>query len=49
MRTAIGAAAAVRRVVSRAPLFVRYLFIIVLALAIFALILVAAGKDPFKA
>jgi ABC-type uncharacterized transport system permease subunit len=49
MSSAVGAAAAVRRVISRAPLFVRYLLIIVLALAIFAVILVAAGKDPFKA
>jgi simple sugar transport system permease protein len=49
MSFATGALAAVRRFFSRAPLLVRYLLIIVLALAIFALILVAAGKDPFKA
>ncbi|MGA2974564.1 MAG: ABC transporter permease [Spirochaetia bacterium] len=47
MSAAVGAAA--RRVFSRTPLIGRYLGIIVLALAIFGLILVAAGKDPFKA
>jgi general nucleoside transport system permease protein len=49
MSAGLSAAASVRRVISRAPLFLRYLFIIALALGIFALILVAAGKDPFKA
>ncbi|MCX7039521.1 MAG: ABC transporter permease, partial [Spirochaetes bacterium] len=49
MSAAMGVVAAVRRALSRAPLLVRYLLIIVLALAIFALILVAAGKDPLKA
>ena len=38
-----------RRVLDRTPLLVRYLAIIVLALAIFGLILLAAGKDPIKA
>jgi simple sugar transport system permease protein len=41
--------AAARRVLDRTPLLVRYLVIIVLALAIFGLILAAAGKDPIKA
>jgi ABC-type uncharacterized transport system permease subunit len=49
MTAAMGAAAAVRRVLSRSPLLIRYLVIIAVALAIFALILVAAGKDPIKA
>ena len=40
-------ASLVRRMLSRAPL--RYILIIILALAVFALILVAAGKDPLKA
>jgi simple sugar transport system permease protein len=38
-----------RRVLDRTPLLVRYLVIIVLALVIFGLILLAAGKDPIKA
>jgi general nucleoside transport system permease protein len=49
MRAVAGITAAVRRFVSRTPLFIRYVVIIVLALAIFGVILVAAGKDPFKA
>jgi ABC-type uncharacterized transport system permease subunit len=47
--TSVRGVATIRRIVSRTPVFIRYLVIIGLALAVFGLILVAAGKDPFKA
>jgi ABC-type uncharacterized transport system permease subunit len=45
----MGPAASLRHAVSRMPQLIRYLLIVLLSLAIFGLILAAAGKDPLKA